>query len=360
MILFLSSRYSFSRTSGHRSRAMRIALATALSLAVLMVTISVMEYLQNGRFERIRDIQSFDITIAGDCTAEMREAFPDASVFLYGESEALALGNAYTVRYIDSSYDGSLIIGEGDASTLLVPYSLYFRTADGSLEIVMMKEGRSGMKLPSAERVPISGAYYTALGSSFDNSTLFMPLPDEMNDIELFTAVKGVEASNAERLRDEGYDCLSWKEKEAGLYAAFAAEKAMMYVVLSLLFVIILVSLKSNVRVFFRARTGEWAELRALGIGKADVRAVFLFSFMLIALLGIVLGLVFTALMIPLGRSFVLYLTGARPELALPYSLFFVFSLLIIAFTVLFAWLEARKTEKLEIAEVLADEAAGA
>ena len=359
MILLLSSRYSFSCTSGHRRRSLRIAIALALSLAVLMVTISVMEYLQDGRFERIRDVQSFDITIEGDFRDEMRLRYPDSSVFLYGESEVLAAGSAYTVRYIDSDYDGGVIFGEGNLDTLAVPYSLYFRCGP-VLAVTMLREGRSGMKLPVTENIPVSGAFFTSLGTSFDNSALFMPLSQADEGISIFTAIKGIDDKEAKKLKDEGYSCLSWKEKEAGLYAAFAAERVMMYVVLSLLFVIILVSLKSSVRVFFRERTEEWAELVSLGMSRVKCRAIFLLSFLIIAALGIFMGLLFTHLAIPLGRLFVIYLTGSGTSLEIPYSSFIFFSLIIIAFTLLFVFREEKRMEDNDIAEVLSNDSSGA
>ena len=176
MIPFLSIRYSFSRSSGHRRRALRIVFSVSLSLAVLMVTISVMDYLQEGRFERIREARSFDMVISGNAVSEMKERYRDASVFLYGETEVLADGGVYTLRYIDASYDGALRIIYGDNTSLLVPYSLYM--ASDAINMTALEAGRSGVVLPVTRRVEISGAFSTALGYSFDSSLLFMPLSE--------------------------------------------------------------------------------------------------------------------------------------------------------------------------------------
>ena len=51
MIPFLSSRYSFSPSFKQRDRAIRAVVAIALSLIVVNVVISIMDFLQNGRFE---------------------------------------------------------------------------------------------------------------------------------------------------------------------------------------------------------------------------------------------------------------------------------------------------------------------
>ena len=55
MIGFVSFRYAFSRSSGQRGRAIRAIITIALSLVAVTVVMSVMEFLQEGRFNDIRD-----------------------------------------------------------------------------------------------------------------------------------------------------------------------------------------------------------------------------------------------------------------------------------------------------------------
>lgn len=174
MIPYLALRYSFSSSSHHRLRAVRIALSVALSLAVLMVTVSVMDYLQSGRFDRIRSVRSFDITLDGEHTGEMRSRYPDASVFAYGETEALLNGRAYTVRFIGSDYDGGMRVVSGSADGLIVPLSLYIM-GDDSAALTMLIEGRNGRMLPAEISYSVSGAFSTELGSAADSSYLFLP-----------------------------------------------------------------------------------------------------------------------------------------------------------------------------------------
>ena len=355
MMLFLAFRYSFSRTGDHRARVMRIAAAAALSLAVLMVTISVMEYLQAGRFDRIRDVQSFDIVLDGDCSEEMRTRFPDASVFVYGETEALSEGRPYIVRFIGNDYDGGLRTVLGDGSAMLVPGSLYLNSS-GTLMLTMLTEGRSGRMLPESREYRISGAFSTSLGTSFDSSMLFLPFDEMPQGIGVHTALKGIDDKVIEDLREEGFSGESWKEQGAGLYSAFAVEKAMMYVVLSLLFVIILVSTAQSVRVFFSVREREMAELVVLGLDRRRAYLVFILSSVLVMLTGIALGLVLTYLMIPLGAAYASSIQRAEASLSVPYSSFLFFSFLLVAFTVFFSAMEERKSGRKDIMEVLSNE----
>ena len=355
MIAFLSFRYSFSRSSNHRSRALRIAIAASLSLAVLMVTISVMEYLQGGRFDRIRDVSSFDITLDGDHQSEMHRRYPDADVFVYGEGEALGNGNAFLVRYIGDDYHGGVNVAIGDRSGLLAPYSL-LRSGD-TISLTMLRELESGRTLPVTEDFRVTGAFSTSLGSSFDSSMLFLPLSEMPEGVKLYTAIKGVDDDAIISLRSEGFGGKTWKEKEAGLYSAFIAEKTMMYIVLSLLFVIILVSCRQSVSIFFKSRETELAELVVLGLGRKRSEAVFTFSFLIIMAAGILLGLLLSLLFIPAGEEFmmaVLHTPGA--ELSIPFRSFAGFSAFLIFFTVVFSLREEKKLSMRDIVEVMRNE----
>ena len=119
MIGFVSFRYAFSRSSGQRGRAIRAMITIALSLVAVTVVMSVMEFLQEGRFNDIRDVRSFSVIVEGRHKEEIQQLFPDSTVFEYGEGEALHESGAYMVRYIDSDYDGGLNYFYGDASSLL-------------------------------------------------------------------------------------------------------------------------------------------------------------------------------------------------------------------------------------------------
>lgn len=354
MIVYLSLRYSFSRTAHHRMRALRIALATALSLAVLMVTVSVMDHLQQGRFERIRDVSSFDIVLDGDVADEMRARYPKASVFVYGEGSAVGDGSVYRIRYIGPDYDGGLEL-EGSLEGIAASYSAYARS-DGTMTIASMQRGRSGAMLPKSVEYPLTGAFHTVLGRSFDSSTLFMSLDPSDGSVPLYTAIKGIDGDDIKILREEGYSGRSWKESEAGLYSAFAAERIMMHVVLSLLFLIIIVSTKQSVKSFFSARIGERAELIVLGLGRRRTGAAFMLSFLIIISCGIVLGLMLSWLFIPLGELFVKNLTGTGADLEIPYRSFIFFSLALLSITALLSAAEERRMDRIDAAKVLANE----
>lgn len=350
MILRLSLRYSFSGYNRHRLRSIRIAVATALSAAVLLTVISIMGYLQDTRMESIRDTRSFEAVIDGDVSAAMSSRFPSASVFPYAESDALVSGRTMTIRFIDSRYDGALDIS-GDLSGIVVPYSY---PAD-MVSAAMLRRGRSGAMLPQSHLYEVSGRYSSRMGYEFDSVHMFLPLSLYGGD-DVVTAVKGIDDEDAEALRRDGYSLVTWKEAEVGLYSALLIEKVLMYLVLSLLFAVILVSLRSSAASFFALKRGERAELMVLGLGRGSIAASFILSFLYVLASGLAAGAMLAVLLRPLAlrviRSFGLY--GA--ELAFPLGTFICLSLLMAAGAAVIGIAEEKAERKADLMEVLRNE----
>ena len=353
MILRLALRYSFSPIAHHRRRSIRIMVTAALSLAVFVTVIAIMDYLQDARIERLRDTQSFDIVVDGSFASQMEKLFPAASVFVYGEAEALAEGRAVDIRFIDGSYDGGLEVLRGDCSSLMVSYQLLSLSDDGNISITMLAEGRSGMMVPASERIPVSGIYATALGSSFDSAHVFMPLSSAGEGTAMKTAVKGADPASADMLREMGYSCMSWMERESVLYSAFMTEKTMMVVVLSFLFLILLVSMKECVRSFYEARRGEKAELMLLGLGRRRTELAFMLSFMIVLAASLLLAVILSAAAIAVSGRYLSSLMFREASLSFPIREFISASAALAAFSLLIAFIRERKEGRKDILEVL-------
>lgn len=353
MILFLSSRYAFPHSKALRSRSIRIMLTVTLSLVVVTVVMAVMNYLQSSRFDAIRDVRSFDCTVDGASADEIREILPSSVVFTYGEGEAITESGSYLVRYIDSTYEGGIEYYYGEGSSLLVPYSFYRRNGWKEVTLSMLKSGKKVTALKSIDYT-ISGIYYTALGSEFDDTMLFLPLSDADESVTMKTAVKGADSDDIENLQKLGYTVTRWQDAESSLYGAFLVEKTLMYALLSLLFIIIAVSIKSSAALFSRSREKEMAELEILGLSKRRTDAAALLSFLIVILLGIVLALllgeaVLYALEI-FSRNSDLIITMT---LSLPVAGFTFYSLFMTAVTFIFVSIENGKRGKRELYEVI-------
>ncbi len=353
MMLFLSLRYAFPHSKALKSRSIRIMLTVALSLVVTVVVISIMNYLQSTRFVSIRAVRSFDYVVDGDYEEEIKTLLPESSVFVYGEGEAITATGSYLVRYIDSTYRGGVEYYIGDASNLAVPFSFYLKNGFEDVTLSTLKSG-SRLTTLKSESYEISGIYTTSLGSEFDDTMLFLPLSDADENVVMKTAVKNITEKDAALLKEKGYILTSWKEAESSLYGAFLVEKTLMYGVLSLLFIIIAVSMKSSVVLFFSVRMKEMTELEILGLEKKRIRALSMLSFSIVTASGIVLGYILSLIVLKIleyvseNSSRILSLS-----LSLPYGGFLFFSLFMVLTTVLFTLHESRRRERKEISEVL-------
>ena len=128
----------------------------------------------------------------------------------------------------------------------------------------------------------------------------------------------------------------------------------MMYTVLSLLFVIILVSLRQSVRIFVSSHDKECAELEILGMEKNKITLVLEFSFFIMLLLGIVMGLTFGRLAlflierVSIKSPYIMDMT-----LSMSYGAMIFFSLFLIIITGANVYFQSKKRNKKPLWEVI-------
>lgn len=318
---------------------------------MVIVISSIMSYLQRERFDDIRNVRSFDAVFEGDRLEELKSLFTDKSIFKYGESEALVDGKAFFVRFIDESYDGGIRILGGSDEGLLYPYSVY--NPKKSVSMVMLRSGRSTLLLPRTERVEISGYYASRMGSDFDESYIFLPYEMADDSVSVKTAIKGLGDKELKELRSNGYEFTSWKESEASLYSAFSLENGMMYIVLSLLFVMIAVSIRGSVRIFYDAKRKERASLMILGLSRRDTEASFVLSFLIVASLGVFLSLLFSYFFLFVAEKASYFTIYGTMDLIFPVGPFLVFSSFVVFVSFVFSYIEAVKGRKKSLLEIV-------
>lgn len=344
-------RYSFSRYNRHFASSLKIAISFSLSMAVLMVILSVMQMLQTSRFDAIRDVKSFDITIKGASLDEVKALYPDASVFRYKEGYALIDGNAYCVRYIDEEYDGGVDILFGTPDRMLIPYGLYMRMKSPSLDFSTISR-EAGRSVPISRKVEPSGVYTTSL-PSFDSYYVFMPYDSAPAGCVEFVAVKGCE--EAGMLEERGIGFETWKERERTLYSAFALESFLMFLVLLILLLIVYVEILGEARVFLRNKRKERLELKILGMAEWRIDLIFISSFLLILVFGLVLS-VFLQELGARSFSYIMHSSFALyKDVHIDYSLFFLISIVFLSLTAITVYILLRRNEGKSIMEELHD-----
>ena len=304
MIGLLFSRYLISHEPRHRSRNIRILLGLVFSTLVLSTVLSVMDYMQEGRFDELKSIRSFPVVIEGgeDMYDELIKEYSDrAIVFRYRTGEGLLRTDGNTlpvlIRYIDDGYAGAMnIVGKLEDGVLL-PFSI-FRALGSSYEINLSRlESGNRVRNTIRERsFNVDGLYRTALSDSFDSSMLFMSYdsaPTEALYHLAFIPLTIDEDELYEELKDRNIGAvIFWKDAEESLYGAMLLEKIVMLILLSSLFLIVLVEIHNDANLFAQSRKRELGALDLMGVERRYILSIFTLLGSCLALFGSLVGLV--------------------------------------------------------------------
>ncbi len=315
---YLAFRYSFSKNNRHRAKAIKIALGMLLSTLALLVTLSVMDYLQNARFTALKSVKSFPIVVETEDTLD--------NAFIYKEMPALltnsdGLSQAVVVRFIDDSYQGGLPnnFAEVLKKGALVGTSYYGKLLNNGAKLSYLDEGQVARRTLRSTELTVAGYYRTLLGSSFDSNYIFLPLSEAPEYLKTKVAILSEDAEYVKALREKGYKVTTWQESEATLYDAMMLERVLMIFIISFLFLIILVQTNTNARLFIEAKKGEIVTLWTLGLSKRKCSLSFALSGFIVAFLGCALGFVLSFPVLKITPRFLsLDLTGGLyPDLSI-------------------------------------------
>ena len=319
-----SFRYAFSRTRGQRTTSIMILVGIAVGLVALLVISSVMNGLQTAQIDQLRNLESFDLIIRSESltkediskidAVETAFYFLETNVLLVdktsGESTSARM-RAYTDNVLSSSRMSESFYmvrtGSSSANGILMSYSMMRRlylTASDDIRITFLKPGKTATIVPYSTSLPVGG-YYSSRMSEFSNTTLFMDYDDLAaiiggDEARIGVYVSGNQSKVIRSIReaDPNAEILTWQEYNKAIYSALMLEKALMYVFLAFMFLIICVNLKNSTRRLLSNKQREGAMLRALGCSRRRVNAIFLMQGMIVCLLGEILGIVLGKLVI--------------------------------------------------------------
>ena len=356
MIMKSSLRYSFSRYNRHRSRSIRVVILLTISIVIFMTIISSMDALQTKRFEGIKATKSFDIIVHDGNEEEIASSYPDSKVFSYKEEMALISSHAMNIRYIDpKTYGGDIGFLSGDVSTIAIPYTMYGANGWTDLSVASFSHEK-GRRIPTNVKVPMSGVYFSSAPGDFDRFFVLSDISNAPEDLETIVAVMGTD--DTKPLKAICPDCRyeTWKETESTLYSSFVLERTMMSIVISVLFLVVLLSLNQQIRAFLKNKRKERAELRILGLSEGKVDLIFTLSFLILVFIALILGAGLSFATISLVGHLLSsrYRTMFNPTF--DWSAFSWVALLMVAGTVLIAFLRLVKERKLELLEVIGNE----
>ncbi len=314
-VLKTAMRYAFSKSKGQRTSSIVIIIGIALGLMALLVIAAIMNGLQTAQLDQLRAIESFDLIIEGNNLdlETIQNLNGVDSAFEYIETSALIVdktsgfSSSCRVRaYADEVFENERMsedfrIYYGSTEGLMISYnllnSLSLNSSD-TINMTFLKPGRTATIVPYNTTVNITGLYGCSM-TEFSSNTVFVNL-DYLKDLMGENSVKIAVYSkeNSSKIKKEiqkiypDATITTWQEYNKALYSALLLEKALMYVFLAFMFLIICVNLKNTTRRLLRNKQQEGAMLRALGATRLKVNSIFLLQGVSVCLIGEALGVI--------------------------------------------------------------------
>lgn len=321
-VLKTAMRYAFSKSKGQRTSSIVIIIGIALGLMALLVISAIMNGLQTAQLDQLRAIESFDLIVENvDSSALETIKTLDGVDFAFNFIETNALivdktsGESSTTRvraYSNNAFEQERMendfrIYAGDTSGIMISYNMMRSlsiSASDTINITYLKPGKTATIVPYSTSVTITG-YYASTMSEFSLNTIFVDYDYLLNLMgESSVKIAIYSNSKASSVRAEllklypEAKVTTWQEYNKALYSALMLEKALMYVFLTFMFLIICVNLKNTTRRLLKNKQQEGAMLRALGATRKTVNSIFLFQGLSICLIGEILGVILGFLVI--------------------------------------------------------------
>ena len=272
-VLKTAMRYAFSKSKGQRTSSIIIILGIALSLMALLVISAIMNGLQTAQLDQLRAIESFDLIIEGrDIDLEKIQNLEGVdSAFEFIETNALIVNKTSGVSsscriraYSEGAYDNERMADDfriyaGTTEGLMISYNM-MRTLsvsnEDTINVTFLKPGKTATIVPYNTKVTITGLYGSSM-TEFSSNTAFVDfdyLKDLMGESSVKIAVYSSQKS--QKIKNEiikiypDATITTWQEYNKALYSALMLEKALMYVFIAFMFLILCVNLKNTPRDF--------------------------------------------------------------------------------------------------------------
>lgn len=303
----------------------------SVGVAALITTLSVMNGFQNDIKTKVIGAQSH-ILIFGQMPPERYreniqkiEKLPlvqAAAPHVYGQAILSSRGQSMGVvirgldpeqekkinNLNDSLVEGAFDPGWGDDAP--APLVLGTELADGmgldiGSDVVLISPqsiSTSAGMLPKMKKFRISGLLRTGY-YEFDNTIAYMPLAAASDFLGLKQGVTGIAVklhnlnkaeTAAEQIQDAlgyGYTVRTFAQLNSTLYAALKLEKAVMFIILFLIIIVASLNIAGNLILLGTEKLRDIGIMRAIGASPKMIRKIFMWEAMVIATLGIVLGI---------------------------------------------------------------------
>ena len=311
--LRIAFRYAFSKIRRQRLTSVIICLGIGAGIFAMFLIMSIMNGLQSKQIDTLRAVESFDIMVMNTrLKPEDIESIPGVDgVFEFAETPVLLnnLDSSNSISARIRAYDPSMFdfkrvrnyftsypVPETGIS-ISYEIAINLKSLGGSnFEITFLRPGKTATIVPYTQQIDVNSFYSSTL-SEFNSSTVLTSLETYRSILGNKNTGLGVFCSrNVEKLAseikslDSDAEVTTWKEYNNAVYGALVLEKAMMYVFLSFVFIIICVNLRNSTRRLIDSRQVEGAMLRALGCRRTDIRLIFVLQGLIICIAGEAIG----------------------------------------------------------------------
>ena len=310
----------------------------SVGVAALITTLSVMNGFQTDIKDKVIGAQSH-ILVFGQMSPEVYqknialiEQLPQvaaAAPHIYGQGIITHAGQSVglIVRGLDpeqekkiNNLSDSLVEGsfEPEGWTTADPPPLVLGTelaatlgADIGEDVVLISPqsiSTSAGMFPKMKKFRISGLLKTGY-YEFDNTIAYTLLPHASDFLGLKQGTTGVAVklhniNDAEKVARQisekigyGYSVRTFAQLNSTLYAALKLEKTMMFIILFLIIGVASLNIASNLILLGTEKLRDIGIMRAIGASPQMIRRIFMWEAMVIATLGIVLGILLACLL---------------------------------------------------------------
>jgi lipoprotein-releasing system permease protein len=325
---FVAKRYLMSQSKGVFSLITTIIgiLGVCVGVAALITTLAVMSGFQNdikkkvigaqahilvlgqmpqGRYQQVqRDIETLPLV-----SAVSPNTLGQAILNYQGRSMGVVIRGLdpqeekNTSDLISSLTEGSFSSKEGDAPAIVLGTELAFNIGvEVGDEVVLVSPRSIAGGLPKMKKFKISGLLRTGY-YEYDNTVVYT----DINSAADFLGIDGVTGlsvklknlDDAPRAADQireltrgSYAVKTFSELNSTLYAALKLEKAMMFIILSLIILVASLNITSNLILFGTEKLRDIGIMRAVGASPRQIKRIFMLEGFFIGTLGILAGVV--------------------------------------------------------------------
>ncbi|HNU54745.1 MAG TPA: ABC transporter permease [Candidatus Syntrophosphaera sp.] len=189
--------------------------------------------------------------------------------------------------------------------------------------------------LPKVRTVRVA-AIFNAGMPEYNSTFSFVPLAtaaffrgyaDEVDYIEVKSPDASSPQRHTSRIRSlfKGWQVEDWSAYDANLYSALRFEKFLMFVIMLFTYVIASFNLTGSMLKTIAQKKRELGLLKAFGYRETDLRDLFLYQSLILATIGIILGLVISTALLLVQKRFGLLSMGMGDAGPLPLPVIFSF-----------------------------------